>query len=91
MRCSGSKGPARFILRDGAEPVIGRAFARTRWRVSNHEGHGHCAGQQSRRGGCALCGLALDVGFRDGAVAPEPFGFVEAAVAALDHRLGGFG
>ena len=35
--------------------------------------------------------LAFNVVFRDGAVAPGSFCLIEAAVTALDHRLGGFG
>ena len=63
-------------------------------RQPRHGGHGAvrlCPPYGSRRGGRVLYGLAFDVAFRDGAVAPEAFGFIEAAVAALDHRLGGFG
>jgi hypothetical protein len=41
---------------------------------------------KSRRGG-----FAFDVVFRDGPVAPRSFRLIEAAIAAFDHRLGGFG
>jgi hypothetical protein len=48
-------------------------------------------GKRRRRFESSGRGLAFDVVFRDGPVASRSFRLIEAAIAALDHRLGGFG
>jgi hypothetical protein len=48
-------------------------------------------GKRRRRFTSRGGGLAFDVVFHDGPVAPRSFRLIEAAIAAFDHGLGGFG